>query len=468
MSNTHDTQITSDEFLGHPKGLFILFFTEMWERFSYYGMRAILVLYLVSQTSEGGLGWTNLEALKLYGWYTMLVYLMSVPGGILADRVLGQKKCVMLGGLLLVAGHSLMAYTAMWAFYGALALIVLGVGLLKPNISTMVGGLYGEKDDRRDSAFTIFYMGINIGAFLAALIVGYVGEKIGWHYGFALAGIGMFFGQVVFVWGQKYLTHVGNVEKSKLSATGQKEKPAPLHAIEKDRIKVLLISFGIVIVFWAAFEQAGGFLNLYTDQLTDRHLMGWEVPASWFQSLNSLFIIAFGGVVAAIWTWLARRKKEPSAIFKMGLGTAIMGIGFLAMAGASLERMGSADGLSNMWWVVAAYWFHTIGELALSPVALAYITKISPKRLVASMMGIYFAVTGLANKAAAELGALSEKLGDLRVFLLIAGLSIGLGLLLLVFTKRINRMAHEDMPLDMSPEAVKQTEPEAFRPEGAA
>lgn len=436
---------------GHPKGLFILFFTEMWERFSYYGMRAILVLYLVAQTSEGGLGWTNAEALQLYGWYTMLVYLMSVPGGVLADRLLGQKKAVMLGGFLLVAGHSLMAHTAMWAFYGALSLIVLGVGLLKPNISTMVGGLYSPSDHRRDSAFTIFYIGINIGAFLSSLLVGYVAERIGWHYGFGLAGFGMLLGQIVFVWGQKHLKGVGEVAKKSLIQGTQRRKHHSLSPIEKDRIKLLFISFGIVVVFWAAFEQAGGLLNLYADQITNRSLLGWEVPASWFQSLNPVFILAFGGLVAAIWLRLARKKKEPNAIYKMGLG-------FALMIGASLEARISDSNMSSLWWLVGAYWFHTIGELCLSPIALAFISKISPKRLVASMMGAYFAATGMANMLAAQIGALSEKLGDLTVFSIITVAATGFGLLLVLFSKRLYRLSHAEKGFSELPEQKIEVE----------
>jgi len=435
------------ELFGHPIGLYVLFFTEMWERFSYYGMRAILVLYLVATAKEGGLGWTNAQALQLYGTYTMLVYLMSVPGGIIADRLLGQKKCVFFGGVLLVAGHSLLAYQAPWAFYTALALIILGVGMLKPNISTMVGGLYGSSDTRRDAAFTIFYMGINVGAFFASLIVGYVGERIGWHYGFALAGIGMALGQVVFVWGQKHLRHVGNIERATPTLGTPNALAAPKRPFtkyEKDRIKVLLISFLIVIVFWASYEQAGGFLNLYAEKFTNRYLFGWQVPASWFQSLNPIFILVFGGVIAAIWTWMGKRNKEPSAIFKMGLGTVIMGLGFVLMIGSALQKFSSSSGLSNMGWLVGAYWFHTIGELALSPVSLAYITKISPKRITSSMMGLYFAATGVANKFAAELGSLSGKLGALGVFILISCISIGFGLLLIFFTRPINRLAHEE------------------------
>ena len=278
------------ELFGHPVGLYVLFFTEMWERFSYYGMRAILVLYLVAQTQgeNSGLGWTNGEALSLYGWYTMLVYVASIPGGWIADKFLGQKKSVLYGGILLVAGHSVLAIEEMWAFYSGLGLIIAGVGLLKPNISTMVGGLYKQGDIRRDKGFTIFYIGINVGAFLSSLIVGTVGEVYGWHYGFGLAGIGMAAGLVQYLFGQKYLKSVGNF----LGASENKdEKDAmnkPLSKIEKDRVVVLLISFLLVIIFWGAFEQAGGLMNLYASDKTDRILsfslpfIGNEVPVLHF------------------------------------------------------------------------------------------------------------------------------------------------------------------------------------------
>ena len=246
---------TTKEFFGHPRGLFVLFFTEMWERFSYYGMRAILVLYLVSQTdaANAGLGWANDSALALYGWYTMLVYVASIPGGWLADKFFGQKKSVLYGGILLVLGHSVLAIEEMWAFYSGLSLIIAGVGMLKPNISTMVGGLYKPGDIRRDKGFTIFYIGINLGAFLSSLIVGYVGEVMGWHYGFGLAGIGMTLGLIQYVLGQKYLKDVGNY----IGASQDEEEIAalnrPLTKIEKDRVVVLFLSFFLVIVFWGAF-----------------------------------------------------------------------------------------------------------------------------------------------------------------------------------------------------------------------
>jgi proton-dependent oligopeptide transporter, POT family len=255
---------------GHPKGLYVLFFTELWERFSFYGMRAILILYLVANNGEGnpGLGWDNTSALQLYGWYTMLVYAMGVPGGLIADRWLGQKKAVMLGGVLIIIGHALLVMNGVWEFYSGLAFIILGVGALKPNISSMVGGLYRQGDAKRDSAFTIFYVGINIGAFSAPLIVGYVGEVINWNYGFGLAGIGMAIGQIVYVYGQKYLKNVGNFIPHQIDVTTNKNKK--LTAIEKDRIVVLLLSFVVVIVFWAAYEQAGGLMNLYAKQKIDR------------------------------------------------------------------------------------------------------------------------------------------------------------------------------------------------------
>lgn len=539
---------------GHPKGLFYLFFTELWERFSYYGMRAILVFFLTS-TTKGGLAWDVGDALTLYAIYTALVYVMSIPGGIIADRYLGQKKSVMLGGFLLILGHLLMAYTATWSFFTALVLIILGVGFLKPNISTMVGGLYKPGDGRRDAGFTIFYIGINVGALLASLIVGYVGENIGWHYGFALAGIGMILGQIVFISGQKHLKTVGNLitDKQQSAIVHQKE---PFTRREKNRIKVLLISFLIVWVFWACFEQAGGFMSLFTKQYTDRFItkevvideyttkglnqidanaietvrlvvkekskldiksfkdlyrnlffrnpksvdeimdsigkknignyidaktytvpkleldsttynnltseetivyrdgdkyiisdlnndqQGFMIPASWFQSLNPFFIIIFGSVFAALWLFLARRNKEPNTMFKFGISTIILGLGFLLMVFASMEKDSSIIGKSSLWWLVGAYLFHTLGELCISPIALSFITKVAPKRIVSSMMGLYFAVTGLGNFAAGFIGKQAENFGDMAVFSGITIFSMLFGLVLLMFASRLMRLTH--------------------------
>ena len=430
------------EFLGHPVGLFILFFTEMWERFSYYGMRAILVLYLVQATTDSnpGLGWTNGEALALYGWYTMLVYVASIPGGWIADKFLGQKKSVLYGGILLVAGHSILAIEEYWAFYTGLGLIVAGVGMLKPNISTMVGGLYKQGDIRRDKGFTIFYIGINVGAFLSSLIVGYVGEVHGWHYGFGLAGIGMAMGLIQYLIGQKYLKNVGNFLGVSKNTAEKEAMKKPLTKIEKDRIIVLMISFLLVIIFWGAFEQAGGLMNIYAKEKTNRMLMGWEVPASWFQSLNAMFIIFLGTTVAGYWAKKKLQGKLSTSLFKMIIGLIIMGTGFFFMSAAASQF--EADGSSAMYWLVLAYLLHTIGELCISPVALSYITKLAPLKYGSLMMGIYFAMTGFGNKLAGWLGESAEGLGEFTVFTGIAVFCIVFGSIVLIFRKKLELLTH--------------------------
>ena len=440
--NTTMRQPHEKEIFGHPIGLYVLFFTEMWERFSYYGMRAILVLYLVAETTEGnaGLGWTNGEALALYGWYTMLVYVASIPGGWIADKFLGQKKSVLYGGILLVAGHSILAIEELWAFYSGLGLIILGVGLLKPNISTMVGGLYKQGDIRRDKGFTIFYIGINLGAFLSSLIVGYVGEVHGWHYGFGLAGIGMTLGLVQYLLGQKYLKNVGNFYGDSENKEELEAMKKPLTKIEKDRVIVLFISFLLVIVFWGAFEQAGGLMNIYAKENTNRILMGWEVPASWFQSLNAMFIIFLGTSVALYWANRKLKGKVSSSLFKMIIGLIIMGTGFFFMSAAASEF--NNTGASAMYWLVLAYLFHTIGELCISPVALSYITKLAPVKYASLMMGVYFAMTGFGNKLAGLLGESAEGLGELTVFTGIAIFCVIFGFLVLVFRKKLEVLTH--------------------------
>lgn len=448
-SNTLKIDPTEKELFGHPVGLYFLFFSEMWERFSYYGMRAILTLYMVHEHNaifNPGLGWSTSKALAIYGWYTMLVYVASIPGGYIADKFIGQKKAVLYGGIILIVGQSILAISAMWAFYTGLGLIILGVGLLKPNISTMVGGLYKKGDIRRDKGFTIFYIGINLGAFLSALIVGYVGEKIGWHYGFGLAGIGMTLGMIVYYLGMPYLKHVGNFIGSDGSEEDKAAMNKPLTAIEKDRVKVLLISFLIVVVFWGAFEQAGGLMSIYTQTKTNRiidftlPLIGNEVPASWFQALNALFIIFLGTAVA---TWWAKRKlkgKEASSLFKMAIGTVIMGVGFFFMTAATAQF--EAEGSSAMYWLVFAYLFHTVGELSMSPVALSFITKLAPIKYASIMMGVYFAMTGFGNKLAGVLGESAEGLGDYAVFTGIAIFTIVFGLLIVALLKPLKRLTH--------------------------
>tara|TARA_R110001632_G_scaffold205564_7_gene329331 strand:+ start:1603 stop:3162 length:1560 start_codon:yes stop_codon:yes gene_type:complete len=488
------------ELFGHPVGLYVLFFTEMWERFSYYGMRGILVLYLTAETigDNPGLGWLSGEALSLYGWYTMLVYVASIPGGIIADKVIGQKRAVMIGGFLLVAGHGVLSIEEMWAFYTGLALIICGVGLLKPNISTLVGGLYRQGDERRDKGFSIFYIGINVGAALASLVVAYIAQQYGWHAGFGLAAIGMVLGQVVYLFGQKYISHVGNKPSKTIAddadnvSIGQIFKaqfstPKTLiitlllsliglaiayflierqqvaymvffvflafvvgmmstiyndlkSRIERDRYLVLLLSFIIVIVFWGAFEQAGGLMNLYAENRTDRVVLGYEIPAAAFQFFNPFYIILFAIPVANFWLWWKNRGKEASSLFKMANGVIIMGLGFVFMVFASMEY--EALGKSAMYWLALAYLFHTIGELSASPVALSFITKLAPVRYGALMMGVYFAATGLGNKVAGLIGESASDAGELTIFTGITIFCVIFGLLVIALIKPLKRLTH--------------------------
>ncbi|GAA4238190.1 peptide MFS transporter [Postechiella marina] len=439
-----------------------------------------------------GLGWTSKEALALYGWYTMLVYVMSIPGGMIADKLIGQKKAVLWGAIILCAGHGVLVMTDLWAFYVGLGLVILGVGLLKPNISTMVGGLYKEGDIRRDKGFSIFYIGINLGSLLATLIVGAVVAKWGWHAGFGLAGVVMVLGLINYIVGQKYLEEVGNFIPNKndenevsYGALYAKLFKSPkqliivgvlflasiygwyvlewgfgllflfLTAISallimiykeletqvyKDRFLVLLLSFIMVIIFWGAFEQAGGLMNLYTDTNTDRVLFGWEIPTVMFQSLNAAFIILFATFVAGIWAKRKLKGKEASSLFKMALGIIIMGLGFLFMVFAAMEF--ERSGTSSMIWLVLAYLFHTIGELCLSPVALSFITKLAPVKYASLMMGVYFAASGLGNKVAGIIGETASEFGELTIFSGIVIFTVVIGLLFVAILKPLKRLTH--------------------------
>ncbi|WP_153913883.1 peptide MFS transporter [Shewanella sp. TC10] len=406
--------------LGHPKGLFLLFTTELWERFSYYAMRAILVLYLVDKVqSEGGhgLGWTQADAISLYGTFTGLVYLTPLIGGWLADNYLGQRKAIMIGGALMAAGQFTLAFPHSWApgaettvFYIGLFTLIIGNGLFKPNISTMVGDLYEEGDHRRDGAFTIFYMGINVGAFLSGIIVGSVVAAYDGNFqmGFLCAGIGMVLSLIIqFVFAQKLLGDIGRYPAAKLEKEKQKEqgdvRKEPLTKVERDRIKVIMIMGLFTIIFWAGFEQAGGLMNLFTNDFTDRMIGGWEVPTTWFQSLNAMFIVIFAPVIASIWVRLG--KNEPNSPVKFALGLVLLGIGFLFMIGAVLEMGGDADAKSSMWWLVGAYFFHTMGELCLSPIGLSMVTKLAPLRIASLMMGAWFLFVAIANKVGGIVGS---------------------------------------------------------------
>ena len=435
--------VSLSEINHHPKGLAVLFFTELWERFSYYGMRAILVLYLISDFNDKnqGLGWSNKEAIMLYGWYTALVYIACIPGGIIGDRYITRINSVIYGGFLLCAGHFTLAFQNELFFFTGLILIILGVGLLKPNISTLVGNLYKINDLRRDQGFTIFYIGINVGAFLASIIVGYVGEVFGWHYGFSLAGFGMLLGQISFLIGKKNIIEVSK-KTSAISTFSFKMKKHKLSSIELDRVKLILISSLILVIFWASFEQAGGLLNIFAYEKTNRYisLLNFEIPASWFQSINPLLIIVLGYSVSVFWMNLKKKGMLATSIFKISIGIIIMGLGFIFMIFASIES--EIYGKSSTYWLFLAYLFFTIGELCASPVILSYITKLSPEKLTASIMGIYFATIGLGNKLAGSIGQYSQALGEKLIFTGITLICVFVGGLVIIMHKRLIRLSH--------------------------
>ncbi|PAJ73485.1 dipeptide/tripeptide permease [Pseudoalteromonas sp. NBT06-2] len=400
------------DFLGHPKGLFLLFGTEMWERFSYYGMRAILVLYLVDLVERGGLGFTRVDALSLYGTFTMLVYLTPLVGGWLADNILGQRKSIIIGGILMALGqftlgtpHEFVAGFEREMFYAGLALLICGNGLFKPNISTMVGDLYDDGDHRRDGAFTIFYMGINLGAAIAPIVVGTIAEKIAWQYGFIAAGVGMIISVImIHILGNKYLGNIGVVPAAVVSQENSKsDKKEPLTSEERDRIKVIFIMSAFTIIFWAGFEQAGGLMNIFANDYTDRMIGAFEVPASWFQSVNAIFIVLFAPIIATIWVKMG--PNEPTSPVKFAFGMFFLAIGFLFMIGATMQQGGDVTVKTSMSWLIFAYLFHTLGELCLSPIGLSMVSKLAPMRLASMLMGIWFLFTAMANKVAAFVGS---------------------------------------------------------------
>ena len=486
---------STSDFLGHPKGLFVCFATEMWERFSYYGMRALLILYLTKHWE-----FTDTTSYLIYGAYTSLVYIMPVFGGMLADQILGSKKAVTYGAILLVFGHLGMTVESNeQVFYLSLALIVSGVGFLKPNISTMVGALYKEGDARRDSGFTIFYMGINIGAFTATLLCGYLGEEIGWAYGFGAAGIGMLLGLIIFLWGQKYLEGLAeppsNKYMTKINGISYENwayisgvvmvlitwflvqnsqlvgqllggfgvifigawlfyallKCAPE---ERDRLIVVGILILFSLIFWALFEQAGSSLNILTDRGVDRVIFGWEVPASMFQSLNAGFIFTIAPLFALLWIALAKRNMEPSTPIKFAIGIVFVGFGFLAL----VYGMKSSEGLqTGVFWIILIYLLHTLGELCLSPVGLSSVTKLSPQRIVGFMMGMWFFasaagnyVAGLIARAtasessgeASDVFNLAQKQAFMDVYTDVGIIAIGCGIFLAIITPLLKKLMH--------------------------
>ena len=467
-----------------------LFFTEMWERFSYYGMRALLILYLAAPESAGGPGFSIPTAALIYGIYTFGVYATGIPGGWIADRFLGQYKAVLYGGVLITAGHFSMAMPGMAFFFLGLGLIIVGTGLLKTNVSTMVGSLYEDDDPRRDGGFSIFYMGINLGAFLAPLIIGTIGQKVGWHYGFAAAGVGMVAGLIQYVLGKgKLQAGLDRIAARKEDATYGEPSMRPIalgvggavvgyvaatlggagigmqvmvslvgmfigglagylsdQDLEPDewkRIRAILMLFIFSTLFWAAFEQAGSSLNLFADKVTNLSAFGYVFPSTWFQSLNALFIMMLAPVFAGLWVWLAARNKEPSSPGKFVFGLIFVGLGFLLLVPPSIAS--GYDGTVNTndvssGWLFGVYLIHTIGELCLSPVGLSMVTKLAPRTMVGSMMGVWFLSVAIGNFIGGYTAGFFETLDLSQLFGSVAATTIGAGVILIFLVKPIKRM----------------------------
>jgi POT family proton-dependent oligopeptide transporter len=387
------------ELFGHPVGLYTLFFTEMWERFSYYGMRALLILYMVGSTQKPGLGFSTEKSAQIYGLYTMFVYLMGIPGGIVADTVLGHRRAVFIGGVIIAAGHFSMAFPSIGSFYLGLCLIIIGTGLLKPNVSTIVGTLYTRDDPRRDAAFSIFYMGINLGAFFAPLVTGWLGQKINWHAGFAAAGVGMVLGLIQYALGRNNLIPISEAKSSKFVPTAPEARQAGPAFTREDwaRITAACILTLFALIFWAGFEQAGSSLNLFADQATRLTIFRFNYPSSWFQSVEPAFVILLSTVFAAIWQGLGRRN--PSSPAKFTLGLFFLSLSFLLIVPAAKYFQQTHQRVSP-WWLIGLYLLQCLGELCLSPVGLSMVTKLSPPRIVGFMMGIWFFATAMGNYVA--------------------------------------------------------------------
>ena len=483
-------------FFGHPRGLSTLFFTEMWERFSYYGMRALLLLYMTAPLSAGGLGFDAADGGAIYGLYTSMVYLATLPGGWIADRLIGPRRAVLYGGLTIAAGHFSMALSSLSTFYLGLFLIVIGTGLLKGNVSVIVGKLYSQGDNRRDAGFSIFYMGINLGAFIAPLICGYLGQQINWHLGFAAAGVGMTAGVIQYVLGARNLGDAGQ-----LPAPGTPEQVAnwrrqaqiaggilvalvlivgvggytglvPISARqvadaagvlllvvtvgffgwlyssgewtpeERKRLYVIGVLFLAASLFWSVFEQAGSTLNLFADRNTYNNFFGFDFPSSWFQSMNSLFLIIFAPVMAWLWVGMSSKGKEPSSPMKFGWGLLFVGLGFLIL----IPPAQASGQLASPMWLTATYFLHTIGELCLSPVGLSAMTVLAPPRIGGLMMGIWFLATSVGNFIGGRVAGLYESFALPSLFGAVGGFAIAAGLILMIAAPAMRKL----MPAQVS------------------
>ncbi len=421
----------------HPQGLYFLFTIEMWERFSYYGMRALLVLYMYKV-----LLFSSKEASHIYGIYTGLVFATPLLGGYLADKYFGARKCILIGAILMALGEFVLAVPSVPFLYVALGFLILGNGFFKPNISTIVGKLYENADNKRDAGFTIFYMGINLGAFLAPLVCGTLGEKFGFNYGFIAAGVGMLIGTAVYLWGQhKYLNNIGiqpAAKKEKDSAI--EDKTQALTTKEKQRIAFIFTLMFFNIFFWASFEQAGSSLTLFADKITNRviPLLNWEFPVSYFQSVNPLLILLLAPLFSNIWIGLANKKKEPSTVIKFALGLIFVAFGFLLVLIAS--QGGDVSNKVSPLWLVGVYLFHTIGELCISPVGLSMVSRLAPIQFASLLMGVWFSSIFFANLMGGYLAGMYDPLNAKIFFLYPLLLTLVPGIILLFLNKPLKKL----------------------------
>lgn len=468
----------------HPRALYFLFFTEMWERFSYYGMRALLVYYMtkhifLDEWKDKVIGHAAImgalhsifgemtikaQGSQIYGLYTAFVYLTPIAGGYLADKFIGQRKSVYIGGLIMAGAQFVLTQERL--FYVGLLLLIIGNGFFKPNISTQVGALYRAGDERRDRAFMIFYVGINLGALLAPLICGTLGEKVGWAYGFGSAGIGMLAGLGVYTLGQQTLAP-DNVMKKRtasddVAVSGQKGAQKGFTSQEKGAIVGLIILCLINVLFWGVYEQQGNTLAYWMDENTDRVIFGWPVPSSWLQMVNPAFIFSFTPLIVGFWKRQATQNKEPSSIAKMAMGCGMMGVGYAIMAAAAIVTGGDK---ASLLWLIGATALLTLGELYLSPVGLSLVTKVAPVRIVSLMMGMWFISSFLGNYLQGYLATYWEKMPKSTFFFMLMGLSFGASALMLGVMVPLKKALGEDRvkagdPAKI-PEAAVATEDEA-------
>jgi POT family proton-dependent oligopeptide transporter len=436
-----DAAAAPSGWLAHPRGLSTLFFTEMWERFSYYGMRAFLILYMTAPVAAGGLGFADVRAASIYGTYTGSVWGAAIIGGVVADRWLGAYRSVLVGGTVIALGHFTLALRALPFFYTGLALIVIGTGLLKPNVSTLVGSLYEPGDARRDAGFSIFYMGINLGAVMGPLIAGYLAQQVDWHVGFAAAGVGMAFGLVQYVRGRHRLTAAE--PRPALPAAAPSRAAAPAESglftpAEWKRVAAIVAFFVFAALFWGAYEQAGSTLNLFADRYTRLSVLDWSFPSSWFQAVPPFFVIVLAPVFA--WMWVRLGTREPSSPAKFALGLLFAGFSFLLLVpAAALAQSGDGQRVSP-WWLVGAYFLVELGELCLSPVGLSVVTKLSPARIVGLMMGVWFLSNAVGNKLAGWAAGFFSTLPLPTLFGTVAGVMVVAALILAFLVGPLKRL----------------------------